>query len=272
MKAVEFKSLSLDNEINLNKIALHFGINKKYKWEEALYLYGRFLNGIINNFEDKSVFIFSFGSLVCLNCQFHEIMDILKYLKKIEPGLKIQAPFTFSDDYKLIIEPGQDLAINYEFMTTPDLQAYHLEMLATVLAKSVALKRIEHSIGLLLDEIEDKIDFLEKGRLNIPDNRLAKTSAQILRYKYNSISYLMLLDKPEITWVSAEAEDFFLKLNECFELEDRYEALQHKSEMLMDITEVFASLTHAQRGTRLEWMIIILISMELLLSLAEKFF
>ncbi len=272
LQQAEFKALALANEINLNSIAGHFGIDKKFKWEEPLVLFDNHLKGIINSPEGKAVYIFSFGSLVCINCQFHEITDILKYLKKIEPGLNIQSTFNFSDDYKLEIGSEQPLSLNYEYMTAPELKNYHREIVATVLAKSVALERIEHGINLLLDAIEDKIDHLEKGRLNIPDNRLAKTSAQILRFKYNTISYLMLLDKPDIAWVSEEAEEFFLNLSELFELDDRYEAIRHKSEILMDITEVFTSLTHAQRGTRLEWMIIILISIELLLSLLEKIF
>jgi len=55
-----------------------------------------------------------------------------------------------------------------------------------------------------------------------------------------------------------------------FELEDRYRGIRHKSETLMDITEVFSGLAHATRGTRLEWTIIILIVIEIVLSLLQK--
>ncbi len=39
----------------------------------------------------------------------------------------------------------------------------------------------------------------------------------------------------------------------------------------MDITEAFSGLAHAKRGTRLEWIIIILIAFEIVLSLYEMF-
>jgi required for meiotic nuclear division protein 1 len=48
-------------------------------------------------------------------------------------------------------------------------------------------------------------------------------------------------------------------LAHMFELPQRYHQVQHKSETLMDISEVFTSLSHASTSTRLEWTIIVLI-------------
>ncbi len=272
MQVAEFKALALDNEINLNTLARHFGIEKKFKWEEPLILEKNHLKGILHVPEGKTVYIFSFGSLVCINCQNHEIVDILSYLKKIDPGLNIQSPFTYSDDYQLEINPASATAVTFDYIVTPELKTYHQEIVTTVLAKSVALERIEYAINLLLDEIESKIDRMEKGRLNISDRSLAKISSQVLRFKYNTISYLMLLDKPEITWFNEESQEFFTDMSKLFELDDRYRSIRHKTEILMDITGVLSDLTHAERGTRLEWMVIILIAFEILLSLGEKFF
>jgi uncharacterized Rmd1/YagE family protein len=40
----------------------------------------------------------------------------------------------------------------------------------------------------------------------------------------------------------------------------------------MDITEVFAKLTHERRGNALEWMVIVLIAIELILAVVDYFF
>jgi len=269
---VEFNALAPDNEINLNKIAQHFGLKEKFKWEDPLVLNEDHLKGIIRVPEQKAVYIFSFGSLVWINCLPNEMTDFLNYLKKIEPGLNIKSPFTFSDNYKLEIIPQAKPTMNFDSMITPELKSFHQEIVATILAKSVALERIEMAINLLLDEIESKIDRMEKGHLNISDRSLAKISSQVLRFKYNTISYIMILDKPEITWLNEESESFFQNMSELFDLDDRYQSIRHKSEILMDITEVLSNLTHAEKGNRLEWMIIILIAFEILLSLLEKVF
>jgi uncharacterized Rmd1/YagE family protein len=42
-------------------------------------------------------------------------------------------------------------------------------------------------------------------------------------------------------------------------------AFLYKSETLLDMTDVFTSLSHARRSARLEWIIIILIAIEIVL-------
>lgn len=269
---IDFKALALVNEINLNNIASHFGIKAKLKWEDPLILKGDQLKGILQVPENKSAYLFSYGSLVCTNCQTHEITDILKYLSKIDKVLAVSSPFTYQDDYKLEVNPEVEEVITYDYMETPELAGFHQELIATVLAKSVALERIEYAINLLLDDMENKIDLLEKGSLNTSDRSLAKTFSQSLRFKYTTISYLMLLDKPELTWDSEQAEAFFAKINKLFELDDRYLAVRHKTEILLDVTQILTNLTHARRGAYLEWFVIILISFEIIMNLAEKFF
>jgi uncharacterized Rmd1/YagE family protein len=164
------------------------------------------------------------------------------------------------------------LGLRYDSIIINKLNQYHMDIIATILAKSVALKKIEHDTDILLDEIENIIEYLDKGHLNLSDEQLAKLSAKVLRFKYNTISYIMLLEKPDIAWKIEEAFDFFNNLSELFEIKDRYEKIRNKTEVLLDITEVFSGLTHAKRGTRLEWMVIILILIELLMSVASTIF
>lgn len=214
-------------------------------------------------------YIFYFGSIVFINFTHHEIMDVLKYLKRIEQNLQIQNPFTFQDDFILRIQADEKQNVSYTDMTTSEFHNYYLEIISTILAKSVALEKIENQTDKLFDDIELIIERLEKGRFNISDKELAKTSAKILKFKHNSLSYIMLLDKPALTWVYEEADRLYIELSDVFELDERYEKIRQKSDTLMDVTQVFSNLTHATRGTKLEWMIIILIALEILLSLAH---
>lgn len=270
MTQAEFTAITVSNEINLNKIAQHFGLTRKFIWGEALSLKNAALKGIIRETEDKSVYIFHFGSLVFVNFQKHEITDVLIYLKAIEKNLNITNPFEYTDDYMLQINPAVAASVSNNCMIASEPNEYQQEIVSTVLAKSVALEKIEIDIEILLDEIEDIVEFLHQGKLSVSDSQLAKISAKILSFKLATISYLMLLDKPDITWDDEEASELFSNLSLIFELEERYEKnIRHKSETLMDITDVFSGLAHAQRGNRLEWVIIILIAIEIGLSILD---
>lgn len=287
MQVFDFKSTVVTNEIDLNAIAAHFGINKKYKWAEPLILNEENIKGIIPHPEGKFLYIFYFGSLVFVNLSFPEIQDIINYLVKIDKDIGDGVPFKYSEDFKLEVaddfrseeDEDKNFEIRYNYCIAGKLKSYYLDIVATVIAKSVALESVEFNIDNLLDEIEDIIVFLDKGRLDLSDKQLAKMSGKVLRFKYNTISSLMLLDKPDVAWKFEDAEDFFLELSTLFEMNDRYEKIRHKSETLLDITEVFTGLTHSKRGNRLEWMVIILIAVELVLfgietivSIAGKIF
>lgn len=271
MKKIKLLAVSLCNEININRLSSHFGINKKHQWDEPLVLSDEQLKGILRMPDEKSAYIFSFGSIVFLDFEHHEVMDLLDYLKKIEKNLSSISTLDYTDDYVVTVNPGNEFLVNNEGTVLPEIGEMYLEIIATVLAKSVALSRIEDQIDDLMDAVEDIINYLETGKLNISDEKLAKMSGKILSFKYSTLSHIMLLDKPEITWVNEESENLYIELEEQFELADRYEKIRHKTETLLDITEVFTSLVHAKRGTRLEWMIIFLIAFEIVLSILMSF-
>lgn len=270
MSSQELKAIVASNEFSLDKIAVHFGINRKFKWEDTLVLSEGELKGIIREAAGKHVRVFHFGSVVFNNCSNGEITDIVNYLKKIDKNIGVKNPFEYTDDYRINIDNDNPQAINNDFLVVAREEDYQREIVATVLAKSVALERIEANINRLLDDVEEIVGFLYAGSLQVSDNQLAKLSAKILGFKLNTISYIMLLDKPAITWSNNEAAELYDELAALFELSDRYDNAGHKIETLMDITQAFSGLAHAKRGAKLEWAVIILIIIEIILQLADK--
>lgn len=271
MNIWEFKSVVLGSEINLNDIASHFGIKKKFKWEDPLILSGSALKGILKDIETKSAYLYSFGSLVFINMEFHEIQDVVKYLKTIDKSLKMENMNEYSDDYRLEISPEYEYSMGNEVMTASVYEAYYPEIISMVLAKSISLEKIEHETDNLLDNIEDVIGYLERGNFNISDKQLAKTTAKVIRFEYNTIANLMLFEKPSAAWYNEDIDKFFLEMVVLFDLEDRYSKITHKTDILKDITDVFGSLTHEKRATRLEILVIVLIAVSLAISLLELF-
>jgi uncharacterized Rmd1/YagE family protein len=270
MKSWTFKSLVLSNEINLNTIASHFGINRKFKWEDPLFLSGNSLKGILKEVEDKWVYIYYFGSLVFINMEFHEIQDIIKYLQNADPILQNNnIANNYMDEYKLEIDHQYDYSLYNDLMTSNEFAPYYLDIISLVLAKSTALRKIETDTDKLLDGIENVINYLDTGKFNMSDQEMSKTSAKVLRFKYNTISYLMLLDKPKSAWDNEDIENFYLQIISLFDLDERYKKINHKTEILRDITDVFATISHEKRGTKLEIMVIILILFELIISIVE---
>lgn len=269
---ISFKAISITNEIDLNKIALQCGIPKKFTWEEPLILRGRILQTILGKEvdESKSVLVFSFGCVVFINHSTDdEIKVFLNYLQTFEPEMDLKNIGRYSDDYSLHINEKAALELTDEYVVVPEYEPFYPELISTVLAKSVALEKTEEQLEGIHDRLETMIDRLEKGKLRIGNKELARTTAKILRHDYNTLAYIMILDKPDITWTSSNANEFYDKMMDFFELNDRHIILKSKTEILYNIIDGFSTISHSIRGLFVEWIVVILIVIEIVITVLQ---
>lgn len=274
MDAMSFKAFAIANEIDLNKIASDCGIPKKYTWEEPLILQQDTLRGILDGepAPEQKVLVFSFGSVVFINLTRQEdVTRFLSYLRQFEDDINTSHPERYSDDYSLHIGGTERFQMTDEYVIAPEFEMFYPELISTVIAKSVALEKTEEQLGGILDKLETIIDRLEKGKLRISDKELARTTARIVRHEYNTIAYIMILDKPDITWTNSNAGELYDRMSDFFELNDRYAILKNKTEILYNMMEGFSTISHSIRGLFVEWIIVILIVAEVILMLVEIF-
>lgn len=273
MNIWEFNAFSLASEINLDKLATYFEINKKYRWEDPLVLTDKHLEHILLPKEnlERSIYLFYFGAAIFINFTTDETNKFIQYLKTIttNPELKTSNPYKYLESYTLRIEPESDFSVANDALVIPQYKTYHLYIISLILAKSVSLEKLEINLDNIFDDVEQIFELMEKGRFTLRDRSLSKMAASIMRFKYTSISNIMLLDEPDIVWENDEAASLYEDLSNLFELKDRYSKIRHKSETLLDITEVFSNMSYTKRSMRLEWAIIILIAIEIFLYLFE---
>ncbi|TGE31755.1 RMD1 family protein [Desulfosporosinus sp. Sb-LF] len=271
MNDLKFKAYAVTNEIDLNKIAVECNIRKKYTWEEPLLLQDEVLGKIIGEKpgEDENILVFSFGSIVFINSTQQHTEPLMRYLKSIKSDIDIGHYDRFQEDYILHPVEGEEIEFTDRYVQISNMALFHPQLVSIVIAKSVALERIEEQLGKILDDLESKIDNLEKGKLNIGNRELAKTTSRIVRHEYNTIAYIMILDKPDITWINSDAADFYEKMSEFFELNDRYEVIKSKTEILKSIIDGLASISHSIRGLFVEWVIVLLIVIEVVLMVLD---
>lgn len=96
-------------------------------------------------------------------------------------------------------------------------------------------------------------------------------TSKIVRHEYNTIAYIMILDKPDITWINSEASVFYDSMAEFFELNDRYEVIKSKTEILKSIIDGLGTISRSISGLFVEWVIVILIVVEVLLMVLDLF-
>ncbi len=271
MQRITFKTCAITNEIDLNKIAEKCNIRKKYTWEEPLVLKNNILSTILNKkvYDGQAVMLFSFGSVVFINLPSSCISIFLNYLKEYRAEIDTDNWEKYSDDYELRAGNVDEIEMTDEYAIVPHIEIAYTELVSIVLAKSVALERVEEQLEKILDRIESMIDRLEKGNVRFSDKELAKATARIMRHEFNSISYIMILDRPDVTWLNSNAAEFYDKMSEFFELNDRFEILKSKTDILGNIIDGFSSISHSMRSLFIEWVVVILIVLEVILMIIE---
>lgn len=270
MAYYQFTAFAMAGELDLNKLGNRLGIVRKYRWEEPMLLNPTTFQPLTGDrSEEPQVYLYYFGGVVFLNCPDSVIRDFSREMGKITDTFKGFPNIKYQDHYSLRIEEGSPLSITNDYAVMPRYDPAFIDIIVFVIAKSVALERIEEQLDMVLDEMEGLIALLDQGKLNIPDKRHAQLASKILNFKYRSIAYIMVLDKPDITWDNQEADRLYLTMANLFELNQRYHEIKHKSETLMDITGVFSDLSHARRASQLEWIIIVLIFIEIVLYLFQ---
>lgn len=265
-----FIAFALPGELDLNKLAPRFGSSRKYRWDEPMLVDPSTLKLISGErLEREQAYLYYFGGVVFLNCADETILSFAREMEKVTETFKGFLNIKHQESYYLRVEEGAAYAVTNDYALLPDYDQAFVDIIAFVIAKSVALERIEEQVVNVLDEVEEVIALLDQGKFSIPDRTLAKLASRILDFKYRSVAYVMVLDKPEITWQNHEADRLYMTMANMFELNQRYQEIKHKSETLMDITDVFTSLSHASREIRLEWIIVILIVLEIFISLYQ---
>ncbi|MFC4100278.1 RMD1 family protein [Paenibacillus xanthanilyticus] len=272
MEDITFKALVIADEIDLNQIAIHFGIRKKYTWEQPLIIRNNVLKKLYDRGVDslQQVLIFSFGSIVFVNHESkEEIHAFLKFLQTLDHDLRLKQVYRYTDDYSLHVGEIERMELTDEHVIVSEFEFFLPELIATVLAKSVALEKIEEQLEQIQDRLEEMIDRLEKGRMRVGNKQLARLTARIVRHEYNTLAYIMILDKPEITWNHSSAGSFYEEMMNFYELNDRYNILKSKTDSLYHILEGFTNISHSIRGLFVEWIVVILIVIEVVISLLQ---
>ncbi len=272
MERFDFVAFALPGEVDLNRVAQKLGIARKYRWEEPLVLN---LADLSVSTRERSgvhqVYLYYFGGMVFINTPEDVMHAFLARMAGVTEEFRPDMPLRYRDDYTLRIDAGAPMDVSNDSAVMPHYERSFIDIICFVIAKSAALERIEEKVDQVLDDMEGLIGRLNRGKLSVPDRELARLASTILNFKYTSIAHVMVLDKPEITWEEPEADRLYLTMANLFELDQRYQEIRHKSETLLDITEVFSGLSHARRAARLEWIIIVLILIEIVIFVLEIF-
>ena len=76
-------------------------------------------------------------------------------------------------------------------------------------------------------------------------------------------------EKPDVLWDRPDLERLYARLEDEYELKERGEALKRKLSVIVETAHALTDIIDADRATRLEATIVVLIVMELIVTLYQ---
>ena len=223
-------------------------------------------NGYYGHNETLHAVLAPFGVLTLIA---EEKKTILEALSKLGIVLADESDL-ITQDYPIRIDPDLSAAfeVTNEAIYLRSLSTLNLNIIALAVSQSVGLEKYEKRFDSLFAQSRRIIEsihtysFMRRSRLMQFAKRLALT-------RHDMVSNLLLLDKPNILWDNEEAEALYNRLAFVLELYDRHEiALSKLSQIKEDVMLVIDVINH-KKSEFLEWIIIVLILVEIVMGVAE---
>lgn len=215
---------------------------------------------------EKFVFVYDFGSIVSFNLDKKDLDSIYLQLKK---HIKcVERPER--DSFNIIVQSTDTEDIGFSEATLDQLDVNKIEMIAVVLAQSVALDHYENIVDQQILKVSRINDHLTKfGKLLASHKNIIKLIGETNKALEHTIFHVDVLDKPPITWDHKELEVLYEKANSIFELRLRFKNLKIKADYIDSQLTRFIEILRSRRAMRLELIIILLIAIEVIIYLFE---
>ncbi|MCD6562298.1 MAG: RMD1 family protein [Thermoproteales archaeon] len=272
---------NIGREINIRGIANRL-LHKKIRipWEEPL----------IIRHHDKSIYIYSFGSIVIVNPYkglFNEVLEKIKdfIIEPLTVSIERYRIVIIENDKELnhifneygLIEENylkkniivtDDACFLYKVSLTRDI----IKIIGFTLAQSLALERIEKDIENALERIRGILERFAKRSFLMRLKPAIKELVQVLEVRFQALSDIMILQKPELTWEDPLLDELYEELRKVYEIDDRFKAVDTMLENILETGQIISDLASTSREMFLEILILLLIAFELILAFIEFLF
>lgn len=215
----------------------------------------------------KYVYIFKYGIVSFLG--YNEV-EIMAFIQAITPYGKNPFEQHISDEFDIEVNAPRNKfgynKIEIEGETTDSLRLIMLNV-----SQSVALDHYSQQTNKLLEETTYHTQTLEKkGRLELSGGNLKKYIGRTLNLKNRIEANLYIFDSPEETWEDENLNRLDIGLKRTFDLQARFRTIREGLEIVKENLDLFKDLLQYRNSIVLEWIIIILILVEVINLFIEK--
>ncbi len=220
----------------------------------------------------RFVAVFRYGSVVLFNVSPKDAGSILEDIKShsTEP---IPKPFERRERFEVAISPNmQETAhVNADFATVKELNINNVAIISRIMAQTVAFDSYNDMVDELLATFADINSTVKRtGNFTAMEkDMLFKVVAQNNSLFIDIIAKLGIKERSDTAWNMSQYERLYDGMRDEFEIENRFDQIELKLNMIQQNAKFFLELLHNQKSDTLEWIIIVLIGFECILMIMD---
>ncbi|KAJ8433237.1 hypothetical protein Cgig2_023189 [Carnegiea gigantea] len=220
---------------------------------------------------NRYMVVFQYGSAVLLNVEDHEVDLFLNIARRHASGLLKEEDMR-KDDYTVKEKPElvEEMQGGADYMVLKHLDIDGIRIIGSVLGESIALEYSESQVDSKVKEFADINREMEMtGNFNMHRKKLFQLVGAANSILADIILKVGLFDRSEIAWREAKYAQIYEYLREEYEVAQRFGNLQIKLKFVEHNIHFLQEVLQNRKSDLLEWCIIILLSIENVISLYE---
>lgn len=218
----------------------------------------------------RAAAVLRYGAIVLFNM---DANDEAAFLEAVRPYVSEPYPEPDIERMTIAVVPGSDGTVNADgSIALAAATVERLQIVATVLAKSVVLGFYERGLAAAFDRIEPLAASLKRyGTIGAPGRELLREIGDVLLMHHKTVGKVEVAEKPDLLWDHPELERLYARLQDEYELTERARAVERKLDLISHTATTALDLLQTRRMLRVEWYIVVLIVIEILLTLYDMF-
>ena len=219
--------------------------------------------------QDKFIYVFKYGVVCFMN---YDAIGIAAFLQLITPYCKNRFDENLSEEF--IVETGaKENKIGYSKIEVAGSNIEVLRLVMLNVSQSVALDYYYELTSKLLDETNYHTQYLERrGKLRITGKKLTRYIGKTLLLKNRILENLYIFDSPPETWEDESLNKIDMDLKRTFDIQERFRNIYESLRIVKENLELFKDILQYRNSNFLEWIVIILIAVEVVNMIIEKLF
>jgi uncharacterized Rmd1/YagE family protein len=212
------------------------------------------------------IILFKFGAYVTWNVEFEALKFFQDFVKDFEHQ-SLETPVV----EKLVYDTASEFKINFDKLILSDEEILTKIAISTSLAQNVKLIDFENTIETTVKENSSiPLVLSQTGKINLSKKETAKKMGELFLVKSKMNLHYDLLDTPEFFWDYPEYETYYEKVTRYLDIKARVEVLNKKAEVIQELFDMLSNEQNHKYSSFLEWIIIILIGVEIVMGLLEQ--